>query len=122
MPVCYKHSLFVNYGRYAQGNGKVVQGDDTGYAPEPRIQPPMPYQVTPADGIESCDAVALTAAEYQKIMSSSAVQVSAWQELGNMSIENAQVISAYIAAVWAIAWGLRAIRKSISTFESADHE
>lgn len=42
---------------------------------------------------------------------------NAWRELGNMSISDAQVISAYAAGVWAIAWGFRQIRKSIPSYE-----
>jgi hypothetical protein len=45
---------------------------------------------------------------------------NAWRELGNMSIGDAQVIAAYVGGVWAIAWGLKAIRKSISTYEASN--
>jgi len=38
---------------------------------------------------------------------------NAWCELGNMSIANSQEIGVYIGLVWAIAWGFRALRKSI---------
>ena len=40
-----------------------------------------------------------------------------WTELGNMSMQNAQEISAYVGFLWAIAWGLRAIRDAISLNE-----
>lgn len=49
-------------------------------------------------------------------------EANAWQELGNMSIENANVISGYVALVWAVAWGFRAIRSSISNYESKENE
>lgn len=45
---------------------------------------------------------------------------NAWRELGNMSIGDAQVISAYVAGVWAIAWGFKAIRKSIPNYEASN--
>lgn len=47
---------------------------------------------------------------------------NAWRELGNMSIGDAQVISAYVAGVWAVAWGFRAIRKAISLTDGVSHE
>ena len=46
---------------------------------------------------------------------------SGWRELGNMSIENAQVIGGFVGVVWAVAWGFRAVAKS-STLERQDHE
>lgn len=39
---------------------------------------------------------------------------NAWCELGNMSIANAQQISLAVGAVWAVAWGFKVLRKSIS--------
>lgn len=47
---------------------------------------------------------------------------SGWRELGNMSIENAAEISGYVGVVWAIAWGFRAIAKSLFLPESVNHE
>lgn len=38
---------------------------------------------------------------------------NAWRELGNMSIQDAELIGASVAVVWAIAWGFRAIRKAV---------
>jgi hypothetical protein len=45
---------------------------------------------------------------------------NAWSELGNMSIENAQLVGAEVGAVWAIAWGFRAVLKSL--FNSKETE
>lgn len=42
---------------------------------------------------------------------------NAWRELGNMTIGNAEVISAHVCFVWVIAWGFRAIRSALSTNE-----
>ncbi|WP_426161646.1 hypothetical protein [Pseudoduganella sp. R-34] len=39
---------------------------------------------------------------------------NAWQELGNMSIRDAEVISLNIGWVWAVAWGWKAISRAIS--------
>lgn len=47
---------------------------------------------------------------------------NAWTELGNMSMENAQEISAYVGLLWAIAWGLRALRNSMSLNEGINDE
>lgn len=47
---------------------------------------------------------------------------NAWRELGNMSIHDAEVISAYVAGIWAVAWAFRAIRNSIPNYEGSDHE
>lgn len=38
---------------------------------------------------------------------------NAWCELGNMSMADAQVISAYVGLVWAIAFGFKALRKAV---------
>lgn len=46
---------------------------------------------------------------------------SGWRELGNMSIENAQVIGAYVGLVWAIAWGCRAVSKTLS-YQGTENE
>lgn len=48
--------------------------------------------------------------------------VTGWSELGNLSIANAEEISAYVITVWAIAWGFRAIAKSLSTPERFENE
>ena len=45
---------------------------------------------------------------------------SAWVELGNMSIENAELIGGCVGGLWALAWSLKAIRKSIPSFESPE--
>lgn len=43
---------------------------------------------------------------------------TAWQELGNMSIENASQIGAAVGVVWAIAWGFRFIARTIRNTDS----
>lgn len=40
---------------------------------------------------------------------------NAWRELGNMSIENAQVISLYVCGVWAVAWCFKALCRVLLT-------
>ncbi|HEY0587483.1 MAG TPA: hypothetical protein VGD52_15205 [Pseudoduganella sp.] len=45
---------------------------------------------------------------------------NAWSELGNMSIENAELISAAAGCVWAVAFGMKAIRKAISLNEEKE--
>lgn len=47
---------------------------------------------------------------------------SAWQDLANMSISDAQVIGAYVGGVWAIAWGFKAIAKSFLTSQGNENE
>lgn len=39
---------------------------------------------------------------------------NAWRELGNMSIENAQVIGISVGCAWAVAWGFKALVKAVS--------
>lgn len=39
---------------------------------------------------------------------------NAWRELGDMSIENAQVISMAVGLCWATAWGIRALIRVFS--------
>jgi hypothetical protein len=38
-----------------------------------------------------------------------------WRELGNMSTDNAMEIGVAVGVVWAIAWGLRAVRMALET-------
>ena len=45
---------------------------------------------------------------------------NAWRELGNMSIENAQLIGMYVGGVWAVAYTFRLLRKAVSTFENTE--
>lgn len=45
---------------------------------------------------------------------------NAWNELGNMSIGDAQMISAYVGGVWAIAWGFKAISKHFFSDEDSN--
>lgn len=40
-----------------------------------------------------------------------------WQELGNMSIQDAQVISGYIGLLWAGVWGFKQVAKAFSISE-----
>lgn len=46
---------------------------------------------------------------------------SGWRELGNMSIGDAQYISAYVGALWAVMWGFRMVAKTLS-IESSTNE
>lgn len=48
--------------------------------------------------------------------------MSAWTELGNLSIENAQEISVAVGVLWAVAWTFRVLAKSLSPFESSENE
>lgn len=43
---------------------------------------------------------------------------NAWRELGNMSIENATVISMAVGGVWAVAWGFKALIKAASIYDT----
>lgn len=45
---------------------------------------------------------------------------NAWRELGNMSIENAQVIGFGVGAVWAVSYTFRLLIQAVSTFESPE--
>lgn len=44
---------------------------------------------------------------------------NAWCELGNISMQDAQVISSYVGLVWAIAFGFKALRNAI-TFKGSE--
>lgn len=45
-----------------------------------------------------------------------------WQELGNMSIQDAQVISGYIGLLWAGVWGIKQIARSFNISERDQDE
>lgn len=47
---------------------------------------------------------------------------NAWRELGNMSIQDAEVIGSYVMFVWAVAWAFKAIRNSIPNYEGSNNE
>jgi hypothetical protein len=46
----------------------------------------------------------------------------AWNELGSLSIADAQVISGYVGLLWAGVWGIKQIVKSVSIFERNQDE
>ena len=52
----------------------------------------------------------------------SGVEYSNWQQLGDISVDNAKDISLAIGLLWAIAWGIKTIGRSISMKEGSDHE
>lgn len=123
MPVCLNGQQLVNYGNSSRvGDGKVLLGGATGLPTAPNTQPYVAV-VGPVAG--RCDYLAITAEEFEKF--NATVEASqgsnAWEELGNMSIKDAQVISAYIAVVWAIAWGFRVLRSAVvDYYESSQNE
>lgn len=47
---------------------------------------------------------------------------NSWRELGNLSLQDAELISAHVVFVWVLAWGFRAIRYAISTNEGISNE
>lgn len=47
---------------------------------------------------------------------------NAWRELGNLSLENAQVISVAIGLLWAAAWGFKTVGRAISAHSSSESE
>lgn len=50
------------------------------------------------------------------------VSYPAWNELGSLSIADAQVISGYVGLLWAVVWGIKQIVKSLSIFERNQDE
>ena len=49
-------------------------------------------------------------------------QPTAWQELGNMSLENASLIGTQVALVWCIAWTFRALASFFASSSERDHD
>jgi predicted esterase YcpF (UPF0227 family) len=45
---------------------------------------------------------------------------NAWRELGNLSLENSQVIGVSVGLVWAVAWGFKMIIRSINLNPESD--
>lgn len=43
---------------------------------------------------------------------------TAWRELGNMSMANAQQVGVAVIVVWAIAWGFKQIARTIKTTDT----
>ena len=68
MPVCFRHALLVNKATSAIGNGRVMVGDVNGSAIAPLTQPFVPTLVKSVEDVDSCDAVALTGAEYKSML------------------------------------------------------
>lgn len=48
--------------------------------------------------------------------------MNAWQELGNLSIENAHVIGLSVGAVWAVAFTFRALARFLSSNQNESSE
>jgi len=77
--------------------------------------------------IASCSFVSISGAEYLalKNVSGGTVQTPsypAWNELGSLSIADAQVISGYVGLLWAGVWGLKQVIKSLSISERYQDE
>jgi len=76
----------------------------------------------------ACDFVLLTSAEYDQIFHALSAGTSptpnypAWNELGSLSIADAQVITGYVALLWAGVWGIKQIIKSLSISERNQDE
>jgi len=45
---------------------------------------------------------------------------TAWRELGNLSLENASQISMLVAALWALAFGLRQVRRVLDAADEKE--
>lgn len=123
MPVCLNGQQLVNYGNGSRlADGKVLVGGPNGLPITPITQPHVAV-FGPISG--RCDFMAITVEEFEKFNVTAEVNqaTNAWEELGNMSIKDAQVISAYIAVVWAIAWGFRVLRSAVvDYYESSQNE
>lgn len=62
---------------------------------------------TPRTDFQNCQFVVQSGSEFTN-----------WDQLTHMTIEDAEVIGASVAVVWAIAWGFRAIRLAVSDYRS----
>lgn len=45
---------------------------------------------------------------------------NAWRELGSMSLQNASDISLAVGLVWAVAWGIKTIGRTLRTVEEKE--
>jgi hypothetical protein len=76
----------------------------------------------------ACDFVLLTPVEYDQIYHSVLAGTSAtptypaWNELGSLSISDAQVISAYVGLLWAGVWGIKQLAKAFFSPERNQDE
>lgn len=77
--------------------------------------------------LASCVAVSISGAEYLALKNAGGGTVQtpsypAWNELGSLSIADAQVISGYVGLLWAGVWGLKQVIKSLSISERNQDE
>ena len=80
----------------------------------PAAQPGLTLYIDPANqggNLSTCAYVVQSGTEY-----------SNWHQLGDISVDNAKDISLAIGLLWAIAWGIKTIGRSISMKEGSDHE
>jgi hypothetical protein len=54
--------------------------------------------------------------------SAAATSYPAWNELGSLSIADAQVITGYVGLLWAGVWGIKQIVKMLSSSERNQDE
>jgi hypothetical protein len=84
----------------------------------------VPDSVT---NVSTCFAVSISGAEYAALVASSSSGTAqttypAWNELGSLSIADAQVITGYVGLLWAGVWGVKQIVKMLSSSERNQDE
>jgi hypothetical protein len=65
----------------------------------------------PRTDVANCEFVVLTGADY-----------GSWQQLVNMSPDEAGVIGMQVGLVWAVAYGFKLIRKALSVSSNSDEQ
>jgi hypothetical protein len=84
--------------------------------------------VEPGLSVDTCPYLLMSQAEYKSVAAASAAasvqtpSYPAWNELGSLSIADAQVITGYVGLLWAGVWGIKQIVKSVSIFERNQDE
>lgn len=92
MPVCVRFVEGSNGATFARDGTTVVNADGTA-----TFAPRTDYQ--------NCELILQTGSEF-----------SNWDQLTHMTIDEANLIGAGIALVWAIAWGFRAMRMAVMDY------
>ena len=85
MPVCFRHVMLVNRGPSTLAQGRVFVGDSVGnlvLGPDAAvIRPFVPMVLSEVDGVDSCDAVGLTPAEYKSFVSALSTPIEGAQDV-----------------------------------------
>lgn len=123
MPTCLRLAVV---GSTGYGADVLMTLDGSAFL-SPRVMASVFVPDSGNTDIAGCAAVSISGAEYLALTEASTgtpqtPNYPAWNELGSLSIADAQVISGYVGLLWAGVWGIKQVIKSLSISERNQDE